>query len=66
VTQSFAGTVGTSFTVEGARLPGDSAVIGAGVSATIFPGGSAYIHYDGDLAGKGSTQAFTAGFRFGW
>jgi outer membrane autotransporter protein len=64
VTQSFAGS--PSFTVAGASLPGDSAVVGVGVATTLDDGLSAYVHYDGAFAGGDSSSTFSAGIRFGW
>ena len=66
ITQSFAGTPGTGFTIEGASLPGDSAVLGAGIATKVSETGQAYIRYDGEFGDKVQSHAFTAGFRFTW
>ena len=58
---SFAGTAGTNFVVAGARVPGDAAVIGFGISAPIMSGGALYLHYDGEIASQAESNAVTAG-----
>jgi outer membrane autotransporter protein len=64
IIQAFAGS--PNFTVAGASLPGDSAVVGASVAATLDDGLSAYLHYDGAFAGGESSSTVSAGIRFGW
>ncbi|MGH6828474.1 MAG: autotransporter outer membrane beta-barrel domain-containing protein [Rhizomicrobium sp.] len=61
---SFSG--GSSFLVAGARVPGDSAVIGLGVAAAIMPDAVITLHYDGDLASRGESDAVSLGLRFIW
>ena len=61
--QSFAGIAGTSFTVAGASVPGDSAILGLGFTAPITPGGYLYLRYDGDIASQAESNAVTAGLR---
>ena len=63
---AFAGAPGAGFQVAGARVPGDSAVVGAGLATALFAGTSVYVRYDGDLGGANTTHAVTAGFKFSW
>jgi subtilase-type serine protease len=63
---SFAGVAGTDFTIAGASLMGDAADVGAGLSTAISDTGAAWVHYDGDYAGSGTSHAITVGLRFSW
>ncbi|MBI3516891.1 MAG: autotransporter outer membrane beta-barrel domain-containing protein, partial [Proteobacteria bacterium] len=65
-TASFAGTAGTGFAVQGAQRGRDSALVGAGIAATLDPQASLYLRYDGDLNGRDDTHAVIAGVRLTW
>ncbi len=66
VTASFAGAPGAAFTVYGAQPQRDAAVIGFGANTKIAAATSIYARYDGEIASRDSTHAFTAGFRMTW
>ena len=63
---AFSGAPAAAFQVAGAKVPGDSALVGFGLATALFADTSVYLHYDGDLAGPSSSHAITAGFRFSW
>jgi uncharacterized protein with beta-barrel porin domain len=65
-TAAFVGAPAAGFQVTGAKVPGDSAVVGVGLATALFAGTSLYVHYDGDLARGATSNAVTAGFRFSW
>ena len=61
ITASFDGLPGAAFTVDGARVPRDTAVIGIGASLTVQQSVDLFLRYDGALANGTSTQGATAG-----
>jgi len=65
-TAAFVGAPAAGFQVAGAKVPGDSALIGVGLATAMFANTSVYLRYDGDLDGSSSSHAITAGFRFSW
>lgn len=62
----FAGLPSTAFTVAGARVPGNSAMVAVGLSTRVSAGGSLNLHYDGYFSGTGSSNAVTGSFRYVW
>jgi outer membrane autotransporter protein len=62
-TASFDGLPGAAFTVNGAPVPRDSAVIGIGATLSL-PSVDLFLRYDGSLASAASTHSGTAGARF--
>jgi outer membrane autotransporter protein len=65
-TAYFAGLPSTGFTVAGASVPNNSAMVAVGLSTSVCAGGSLYLHYDGYFSGSGSSNAVTGGFRYVW
>jgi outer membrane autotransporter protein len=65
-TASFVGLPSTEFTVAGARVPGNSAMVAVGLSTRVSAGGSFNLHYDGYFSGSGSSNAVTGSFRYVW
>jgi len=65
-TAYFAGLPSTAFTVAGARVPGNSAMVAVGLSTRVSAGGSLNLHYDGYFSGTGSSNAVTGSFRYVW
>jgi len=63
---AFVGAPTAGFQVAGAKVPGDSALIGFGLATAVFANTSLYAHYDGDLAKGADSNAITVGFRFAW
>lgn len=63
ITASFDGLPGAAFTVNGAPVPRDAAVIGIGASLNVQPSVDLFLRYDGTLASGASTQGATAGLR---
>jgi uncharacterized protein with beta-barrel porin domain len=65
-TASFAGLPSTVFTVAGAKVPGNSAMVAVGLSTRVSAGGSFNLHYDGYFSGSGTSNAVTGSFRYVW
>ena len=63
---AFTGAPAAGFQVAGAKVPGDSALVGFGLATALFAGTNVYLRYDGDLDGSSASHAITAGFRFTW
>ena len=66
VNAAFVGAPTAGFQVAGAKVPGDSALIGFGLATALFANTSLYAHYDGDLAKGADSNAVTVGFRLTW
>ena len=66
VAAAFVGAPTAGFQVAGAKVPGDSALIGFGLATAVFANTSLDAHYDGDLAKGADSNAVTVGFRFAW
>jgi uncharacterized protein with beta-barrel porin domain len=62
---SFTGAPATSFTVAGAAVPSDTALISFGVATTVARGTNLYLTYGGQF-GDGYSNAVTGGLRFTW
>lgn len=65
-TASFAGTPGSTFSVQGAARGRDSALVGAGIATDIGTTGSVYLRYDGDLNEHDAAHAVIGGLRLAW
>lgn len=63
---AFTGNAGTSFTVAGAPLPRDAAVVGLGLTTSVADNANIFLHYDGQFAGTFSSNALTAGVAINW
>jgi uncharacterized protein with beta-barrel porin domain len=63
ITAGFDGLPGAAFTVNGARVPRDAAVVGIGATLSL-PSVDLFLRYDGSLASAASTHSGTAGARF--
>jgi uncharacterized protein YhjY with autotransporter beta-barrel domain len=63
VMASFDGLPGAAFTVNGAPVPRDAAVIGIGASLSVQQSVDLFLRYDGMLASGASTQGAAAGLR---
>jgi outer membrane autotransporter protein len=61
ITASFVGLPGAGFTVNGVRVPRDTAVIGIGASLAVVQSADLFLRYDGALASGASMQAGTVG-----
>jgi outer membrane autotransporter protein len=66
VTASFVGAPSVPFTVFGAALTRDGAVIGFSAGTAIAEAMSVYLRYEGNIAGQDSSHALTAGLRMTW
>jgi uncharacterized protein with beta-barrel porin domain len=65
-TAVFAGAPSVAFTVAGAKVPANSAMVAVGVTTRLSARGSLYLNYDGYFSGSGSSNAVTGGFRYVW
>ena len=63
---AFQGAPSASFTVYGAQPQRDAAVIGLGLQNKIAEAVSLYARYDGEISGRDSAHALTAGLRMSW
>jgi uncharacterized protein with beta-barrel porin domain len=61
-TAFFAGVPGTSFTVDGASVPRDSALFGLGMTLAM-PSFNLFVRYDGSAGGGAMIQGGSAGVR---
>ena len=66
LTAAFAGAPAVPFTVYGAQLLRDAAVVGLGLNAQIGASTSIYARYDGEITGRDDTHAISAGLRMTW
>ena len=66
ITAAFAGAPGNAFTVFGATLARDSAVVGLLGSTTIAAATQVYLRYDGGVGGGTDNHAVNLGVRFSW
>ncbi|HYX01832.1 MAG TPA: autotransporter outer membrane beta-barrel domain-containing protein, partial [Reyranella sp.] len=66
VTASFAGAPFAPFTVTGATLPRDSAIVGLLAQAGLGDGASLYLRYDGEVGSGFNAHALTLGVRMSW
>jgi outer membrane autotransporter protein len=66
VSASFAGAPALAFTTFGAAAPRDGAVLGLGARTVIAERTTAYLRYDGDLAGGNTNHLLSAGVRYVW
>jgi len=66
MTASFAGSPGAGFTVNGAQLARDSAVIAAGASVKMTENLSFLLRYDGDVNGADYAHAVTGRLSLTW
>ena len=66
MTASFQGAPSAAFTVYGASLQRDAAVIGFGLETRLAPATLLYARYDGEIAGRDNAHAGTAGLRLSW
>jgi len=66
VTAAFAGAPFAPFTVTGATLPRDSAIVGLLAQAGLGDGASLYLRYDGEVGGGFNAHALTLGVRVSW
>jgi subtilase-type serine protease len=63
--ESFTGGPGGSFTVVGASVPRDAALVSFGVATSVATNTSLYLTYQGQF-GDGYSNAATGGLRFTW
>jgi uncharacterized protein with beta-barrel porin domain len=63
--ESFTGAPGASFTVVGAAVPRDAALVSFGVATRVAADTSLYVTYEGQF-GDGYSNAATGGLRFTW
>ncbi|TPE61578.1 autotransporter domain-containing protein [Sandaracinobacter neustonicus] len=66
MTAAFASAPGSAFTVQGASLPRDSALIGVSVAAKVSRTGSLFVSYEGEPGGGSSNNQFRGGIRLSW
>jgi uncharacterized protein with beta-barrel porin domain len=66
MTASFAGAPSAFFTVNGASVQRDAAVLGLQADARVADNLQVYLRYDGELASGNDNHALTAGLRFNW
>jgi autotransporter-associated beta strand protein len=66
VSASFAGAPTLGFTTFGAVAPRDGAVLGLGGNTAIAERTTAYLRYDGNLAGGNTNHVLSAGVRYVW
>jgi T5SS/PEP-CTERM-associated repeat protein/autotransporter-associated beta strand protein len=66
VTASFVGAPAVPFTVFGAAPTRDGAAIGFSLSTAVAEAMSLYVRYEGNIAGRDSSHALTAGLRMSW
>jgi uncharacterized protein with beta-barrel porin domain len=66
VTAAFAGAPALGFTTFGAQAPRDGVVVGLGADTEVAESTTAYLRYDGDLAGGNTNHVLHAGVRMTW
>ena len=66
MTAAFASSPAVPFTVHGAALNRDSALIGASVASRIGESWSLFVSYDGELGGGGNDHQFRGGIKITW
>jgi outer membrane autotransporter protein len=66
VSASFVGAPSAPFVTYGASPQRDGVVIGLAANTAIGEATSAYLRYEGDIAGQDSSHALTAGVRMTW
>ena len=66
VNVSFAGAPASPFIVAGAEAPRDGAILGLAANTVIAEATSAYLRYDGEIAGGNTSHVLSAGFRIVW
>jgi autotransporter-associated beta strand protein len=66
VTAAFAGAPALGFTTQGAAAPRDGTVLGLAAMMALADRTSAYVRYDGEIAGNNSGHLLSAGVRFVW
>jgi len=66
VTASFAGAPSLGFATFGAIAPRDGVVLGFGANTLVAQRTTAYLRYDGDLAGGNTNHTLSAGVRYVW
>ena len=64
--ETFAGQAGTNFTVSGAPISRDSAVVGLGLAAAIATGANVYLHYEGEFSDISTSHTISGGISFTW
>jgi uncharacterized protein with beta-barrel porin domain len=65
-TSAFADTPSSAFTVAGASVARDSALVGVGVVTQLCKNSSLYVNYSGYFDGGTSSNAITGGLRYQW
>jgi len=66
MTAAFAGAPSASFTVYGAPVARDAAIIGLQADTRLADSLQLYLRYDGELAAGNDNHTLTAGLRFSW
>jgi outer membrane autotransporter protein len=66
MTASFAGAPGAGFTVDGAQMARDSAVVALGATARLTERLSFLLRYDGDVNGSDNAHAVTGKLSWTW
>jgi fibronectin-binding autotransporter adhesin len=66
MTASFAGAPGAGFTVDGAQIARDSAVLALGATAKLTQNLSFLLRYDADLNGSDNANAITGKLSYSW
>ncbi|MGU3492951.1 autotransporter domain-containing protein [Xanthobacteraceae bacterium A53D] len=63
---AFASAPGASFTVSGAPLPRDSALVGLSAAVKVGNSGSLFASYDAEVGGGNDNHQLWGGFKFTW